>query len=76
MEKKPQLAAEVAAKYDCTITPCPVKMPDGEQFDLRTISLEKADELYAKDFPWLILKKVRKKSEDPKPMVNKLTNKK
>lgn len=53
---KPVLSAAAAKKYECTRVPG--KMVLGKKFgggdiDLTTISLEKADELVIKGFPYL-----------------------
>lgn len=55
-KKEHKLLPEVAAKYDCTIQPKPLVLPDGRRIDLRTISLKKADKLVAEGLKVLVLK--------------------
>ncbi|MDO7875534.1 hypothetical protein Q5H93_12390 [Hymenobacter sp. ASUV-10] len=66
MAKKtlPQLPADVAAKYRATIVPTVVILPTLQRrIDMTKLTVAEADELVKlKEFPYLVLKRQRKKA--------------
>jgi len=66
MAKKrlPQLPADVAAKYRATIVPTVVLLPTlDRKIDMTKMTVAEADELVKlKEFPYLVLKRQRKKA--------------